>query len=147
MSDESLTNPAVEWVRAAFLFMNVMERDVLTDEFLTDDFVVDDRRSGINYGIIDAATYVEVMRMYWELGSGRPTWTMPEVIAVRGQRIAAFTSVNDFGNDMHLANINCVCLDPQLRLQQRLVFFDVDARDAAIAEVDRMHAEVEAGDA
>lgn len=82
--------------------------------------------------------------MYWELGSGRPTWTMPEVIAVRGQRIAAYTSVNDVGNDMHLASINCVCFDPQPRLQQRLVFFDLDARDAAIAEVDRMQAGIDA---
>ena len=82
-----------------------------------------------------------------DLGSWRPTWTIPEVIAVRGQRIAAMTMVNDFGNDMDSNMIVYVRLDPQLKLRQLVVVFDIDARDAAIAEVDRMHAEIEAGEA
>jgi hypothetical protein len=48
---------------------------------------------------------------------------------------------------MHNDMILCVRFDPQLQLQQRVVQFDIDARDAAIAEVDRMQAEIEAGDA
>ena len=39
--------------------------------------------------------------------------------------------------------IVCECFDPQVRLQQREVSFDIDARDAAIAEVNRMKAEIE----
>ena len=53
-----------------------------------------------------------------DLGSWRPTWTIPEVIAVRGQRIAAMTMVNDFGNDMDSNMIVYVRLDPQLKLRQ-----------------------------
>ena len=85
----------------------------------------------------------EFLKNEWDLGSGRPSWSMPEVIAVRGQRIAAVSLVNDFGNDMHTDMTMCVCFNPQLKLQQRLVFFDVDARDAAIAEVDRMQEEID----
>ena len=57
------------------------------------------------------------------------------------------TMVNDFGNDMDSNMIVYVRLDPQLKLRQLMVVFDIDARDAAIAEVDRMHAEIEAGEA
>jgi hypothetical protein len=114
---------------------------------VTDDFVLDDRRSGINYGLIDATAFPGMIRSIWDVGSGRPSWSIPEVIAVRGQRIAAMTLVIDYGNDMHNDMILCARFDPQLQLQQRVVQFDVDARDAAIAEVDRMQAEIDAGDA
>ena len=55
--------------------------------------------------------------------------------------------VVDYGNDMHTEMLPCIRLDPQLQLLQRRVQFDIDARDAAIAEVDRMQAEIDAGDA
>lgn len=147
MSDEPLTNAAVEFMRSGVLFMNVMDPGGRLEGRFADDFVYEDHRSGINYGILDRDAVEEVVKMSWELGSGRPTWSIPEVIAVRGQRIAAMTMVNDFGNDMNLDMMVCVRLDPQLELRQRMVIYDVDARDAAIAEVDRMQAEIDAGDA
>jgi hypothetical protein len=146
MSDEPLTNAAVEFMRTGLPFMNVAERDEINSP-VTDDFVFDDRRSGFNYGLIDASSYTEMIQSAWEVGSGRPTFSMLEVIAVRGQRIAAVTFTVDYGNDMHTDMISCIRFDSQLQLQQRRVVFDIDARDAAIAEVDRMHAEIEAGDA
>ena len=51
--------------------------------------------------------------------------------------------VLDYGNDMYTDLIACVRFDPQLQLLQRRVTFDIDARDAAIAEVDRMQAEID----
>jgi len=146
MSDEPLTNAAVEFMRATILDMNLMERDEYFAP-LTDDFVLDDRRSGFNNGLIDAATYPELIRSTWDVGSGRPNWSILEVIAVRGRRIAAMMVVIGYGNDMHTDAIICVRLDPQVRRLQRVVTFDIDARDAAIAEVDRMLAEIDAGDA
>ena len=64
MSDEPLSNVAVEWWRAALLSMNVMERDEFTGERVTNDFVFEDRRSGFNYGRLDAPDLVDP-------GSGR----------------------------------------------------------------------------
>ena len=146
MSDEPLTNAAVEFLRAGYLILNVMDRDEFTS-LVTDDFVFEDRRSGFNYGRVDASGYAEMIRSTWDVGSGRPSWSMREVVALRGQRIAAADFVIEYGNDMHTDSIVCVRLDPQLRLLQREVHFDIDARDAATAEVDRMHAEIEAGEA
>jgi len=146
MSDEPLTNAAVEYLRKVFRFMNEMERDELNPT-LSNDFVLDDRRSGINYGLIDTSAYTETIRYTWDVGSGRPTWSIPEVIAVRGQRIAAITAVVDYGNDMRTDMISCLRLGPQLQQLQRAVVFDIDACDLAIAELDRMQAEIDAGHA
>ena len=142
MSDEPLTNAAVERIRAGLRLANVMERDEFTGGALTDDFVFEDRRSGFNYGRHDATTYREASRSVFDVGSGRPSWSIPEVIAVRGRRIAATALVIDYGNDMCTDMIACVRFDPQLQRLQRRVLFDIDARLAAIAELDRMHAEI-----
>ena len=147
MSDEPLTNAAVECIRAGIAFANVMERDEFTGGGLTDDFVFEDRRSGFNYGRHDATTYREVSKTVFDVGSGRPIWSIPEVIAVRGQRTAATILVIEYGNDTYTDMIACVRFDPYVQRLQRRVLFDIDARDAAIAEVDRMHAEIGADNA
>jgi len=147
MSDEPLTNAAVEFIRAGIRVANEMQRDEFTGGALTDDFVFEDRRSGFNYGVVDASAYTVLGKTVFDVGSGRPRWSIPEVIAVRDQRIAATTLVIDYGDDMYTDMIACVRFDPQLRRLQRRVLFDIDAREAAIAEVDRMQAEIDAGDA
>jgi hypothetical protein len=48
-----------------------------------------------------------------------------------------------YGNEMRSEMIVCLRFDPQLQRQQRRVQFDSDARDAAIAEADRMQAEID----
>ena len=65
------------------------------------------------------------------------------MIAVRGQRSAAFIIRVDFGGDTYSENLSCFQLDPTLKLMHRFVAFDVDASDAEIAELDRMHAEID----
>jgi hypothetical protein len=82
MSDEPLTNAAVEWMRAGFRLLNEMERDEIVAA-VTDDFVLDDRRSGVNFGPMDAAGIAEQMKSAWDVGSARPSWSVLEVIAVR----------------------------------------------------------------
>ena len=143
MSDEPLTNALVELAQATYLAMNVMERDEFTDQVFTDDFVFDDRRSGFSYGLLDASAYTELNRTAWDVGSSRPNWSITEVIAVRGQRIAAVAIALDYDDDVHTESIICGCLDRHLQLLRRMVQIDVDDRDAAIAEVDRMYAEID----
>jgi hypothetical protein len=144
MSDEPLINAAVERIRAGIRLANVMQRDEFTGGALTDDFVFEDRRSGFNWGVADASAYPELGKSVFDVGSGRPIWSIPEVIAVRDQRIAATVLVIDYGDGMFTDMIACVRFDPQLRRLQRRVLFDPDDRDAAIAELDRMHAEIAA---
>lgn len=65
------------------------------------------------------------------------------MIAVRDQRIAATVLVIDYGDGMFTDMIACLRFDAQLRRLQRRVLFDLDDRDGAIAELDRMHAEID----
>jgi hypothetical protein len=143
MSDEPLTNAAVDRLRTGIRLANVMQRDEFTGGALTDDFVFEDRRSGFNWGVVEASAYPEISKSVFDVGSGRPSWSIPEVIAVRDQRIAATVLVIDYGDGIYTDMIACVRFDPQLRLLQRRVLFDLDARDAAIALLDEWHAEID----
>ena len=49
----------------------------------------------------------------------------------------------DYGNGMGVEHIECWRLDATLRRANLTVAFDLDDRDAAIAELDRMHAEID----
>jgi hypothetical protein len=49
----------------------------------------------------------------------------------------------DFGNGMQVDSIGINQLDRTLRQLQRVVTFDMGAVDTAIAELDRMHAELD----
>ena len=72
--------------------------------------------------------------------------SISDVIAVRGQRSAAFIIRVDYGDHTYSENLSCFQLDPTLKLMHRFVAFDNDAVDTAIAELDRLHADAEADD-
>ena len=115
---------------------------MLADSF-TDDFVFLDRRTGVNFGEGNASYYARVSEQYWEVG-GQPHWSIPEVIAVRGEWSAAVQQrILSADNDMFVEFINVVDRDPVGDRWRRLVLFDADDRDTAIAELDRMHADID----
>ena len=64
---------------------------------------------------------------------------------MRGEWSAAVVEVTDFGDDTSMEFITCFQLDPETRLVRRHVNFDADRREAAIAELDRMHAGIAHG--
>ncbi len=61
-----------------------------------------------------------------------------------GERCAAYVEKIEFGGvgGMYLEHILVADLDPVLEQPRRYVSFDLDDRDAAIAELDRMPAEI-----
>ena len=61
---------------------------------------------------------------------------------MRGEWSAAVVELTDFGDDTTMEFITSFQLDADSRLVRRHVNFDLDDRDAAIAELDRMHAEI-----
>jgi hypothetical protein len=147
MSDEPLTNAAVEFIRRGHASMNAAESpptDGEVSESVSSDFVYDARnRLGVNFGPSD---WPEFLGSIWHVGAGRPKFSEPQAIAVRGQRCAAITARIDYGNDTYTEYLHCIVLDPGLQRLQRIVSFDPDSlddRDAAIAELDRMHAEID----
>jgi hypothetical protein len=139
MSDEPLTNAAVEWFRG--LLAAATERPTGPGP-VTEDFYYEDRQSGgVNFGRIDAAGFGRFIASAWDVGVGAPDWSVPEVIALRDESSATMNIVLDYGNDTVVDNIACLVLDTSLRLMRRLIIFDLDDREAAIAELERLHAE------
>lgn len=141
MSDEPSTNAAVERFQVLMQFLNAADSlpDVIA---LSGDYEAEDRRTGLNVGSLDAATFQTSLGAAWDLGSGRPTFSITEIIAVRGDRCVAFSLNQDYGNEMNSPQICVLRFDSGLRSFQRLVVFDPEARDAAIVELDRMHAKI-----
>lgn len=140
MSDEPLTNAAVEFLGE--LFARTVEQPSGHVQ-VTDDFFYEDRQSGgVNFGRIDAAGFREFVSTAWDVGTGRPRWTVQRVIAIRGQLSAAMNVSLDYGDDMFVDNILLFQLDANHELMHRLMVFDLDDVDAAVAELDRMHAEL-----
>ena len=145
MSDEP-SNAASESLRYAFDFFT--ERGCPSEKLaragLTDDFTYEDRRSGPSFPDADAETYSKIVLSVWQTGAdGQPRWET-ETLAVRGERFAGVAVRVDYGNGMTFDAIQVIGLDAALSLLQRVVDFDRDDVDGAIAELDRMHGQSEA---
>jgi hypothetical protein len=144
MSDEALTNEAIESIRRLFDWWNSLEAPpVLDPARLADDFVFEDRRSTINFGQVSKTEWPDYLAASWSLSNEPPQRSITEVLAVRGQRCAAFCHVLDLGGGSVVESIHCIRFAPDLRVTERNVQFDIGDRDAAIAELDRMHAEID----
>ena len=144
MSDEPLTNAAVERMRGAYDVVSELAEppSMALADSLRDDLVYFDRRKGVNFGEGDASYFVGILQGFWEAG-GQPHFSIVEVIAVRGEWSAAYVLRTVYGGrDMYSEAINVVEWDPDGGRMRRLVLFDLDDRCAAIAELDRMHAEI-----
>jgi hypothetical protein len=145
MSDEPLTNAAVEGIRGAYALLQAADGPPTdSEEWLSADFTyVGRNRVGVNFGVMTSSDWRGFMASFWEIAPGRLEWSDPVAIAVRGQRCAAITASIGYGNDTFTDFIHCLRLDPALQRLQRIVSFDVDDVDAAIAELDRLHAEID----
>ena len=140
MPQEPLTNAAVEWVRAGHAQLNALDGPP-SGYVQTDDFIAEDRRTGtggLNFGTLDRAGFAEFYNLSWELGARAPRFSITDVVAVRGGELAAVVERIDDGDGMIVEHIAVIQLDTTLRRHRRSVIFDVDAADAAIAELDRL---------
>ena len=128
-----------------------VRRDILnslgqppTGVLVTDDFVLQDQRSGFNFGRIEgAAAYLEWLAYTWRATDERPHFSILEIVSVRGRRCAAVVMNVNYGNGMGVEHIECWRLDATLRRANLTIAFDLDDRDAGIAELDRMNAEID----
>ena len=146
MSDERLTNAAAEFIRRGHASMNAAESPPTSEmsESVSSDFVYDARNSlGVDFGPSD---WPEFLGSIWHVSASRPKFSEPQVLAVRGQRCAVITARIDYGEDAFSEYLHCIVLDPELQRLQRIVSFDPERpgeRDAAIAELERLHGEID----
>ena len=133
-------NAAVEWMIAAHDALNRLD-EAPADLPLTEDFFAEDRRELALYGRVDRDMWVDITAYSWSLGSGRPQWDVNDVVAVRGDRIAALKYWMDWADGMGVEAIACVQIDLERRRLRRVVFFDLDAENDALALLDGWHDE------
>jgi hypothetical protein len=141
-----LTNAAVEWLRSANDTLNSLDDgSVPPGAFgVTTDLVVDDRRpGGIGTGVHDGRSWAAFLESGWAPGVPTPRNSVVDVLAVRGQRLAVALERFDYGAETYSDYLTCTQLDPSLMLLQRYVLFGADEQGAAVAELDRMHAEID----
>ncbi|MEL7158148.1 MAG: hypothetical protein AAFN30_16335, partial [Actinomycetota bacterium] len=103
--------------------------------FLARDMVRHDRRTGFSLPPADRADYLESMRAFSELG-GKPG--PPRHVEVRGGRLVLSEIELDYGADNRTAILAIHRIDND-DLVDLIVSFDLDQRDEAQAELDRLH--------
>jgi hypothetical protein len=145
VSDEPVTNAAVEWLRDAHALMNRREKP--PPHTKPDGFIAEDRRTragGTNFGRLDGENFEAYYNLSWEFGNQRPHFSITDVHAVGGQSLAVVTEKIDYRNDMYFEGVIVIEFDPVLRLHRRSIVFDLEDVDAAIEELDRLLAEGQA---
>ena len=140
VSDE-LSNPASEHLRRVVAFVTdsgSAPPGELVRASRADDFGYEDRRRGPSFPPLGTESFSKFVETIWETGAGRPRFD-DEILAVRGERYVAGTIRLDFGNGWLRESVIVLALDVTLSLVQRVVEFDLDDVDGAMAELDRLH--------
>jgi hypothetical protein len=149
MSDTPPDNTVVRWVRE---YARSLERlaslgDPADLELsLPPGFVYEDRRSGMNFGALTADEFRDLIASTWEVGSDQRRWSIGGVIATRGERLALVEFQIDYGDGSVFESIQLLQIDQTLSSWLRIVDFDVHDLEAAIAELERLHVEIETDD-
>jgi hypothetical protein len=142
-----LRNRAVELVEIGHAYLNSLDGarpDDLGRAF-SEDFVCEDRKAGgVSFGSMDASEYLAAVRSNWDVGRRSPRFDLHRVIAVRGERLAAIHECLDMDDGALVHGITVSQLNDSLTQWQRIIWFDPEDVGAAIAELDRLHAEIEA---
>jgi hypothetical protein len=103
------------------------------------DFVQQDRRRLVAVPDTDREEWIESIQAYWELGKGAPSFTVAEVVAIRGELAVLYRARVAYidGSATELLIVLEIDADAHMR---RAVMFDVDDLAGALAELDRLNA-------
>lgn len=115
------------------------------EEHHSDDFVRVDRRRLVASPNADRATHLEGQLMWFEFGDGQPVFGA-EILAARGDRLALVRASVGYANRQGREALSVVTYDARVEKTIRHVHFDLDGQEAALAELDRQHTQIEAGE-
>lgn len=142
--DDEPRNAAGDAARA---FVNLLPNPDGMEELgrmIADDFVLEDRRRIIGLPSSDKTTFIDGWLAFaHEAGFVANEF---EMSAVRGERLALARYASKFDSAAVTEMLIVGLWDVEGPRSQRMLLFDVDALDAAMAELDRLHAEIEADD-
>jgi hypothetical protein len=111
--------------------------------WMTDDFVRQDRRRLVATPESNGSEFVENVRAWFSVGAGTPRFRVAEVYAVAGDRCVTHRVSIDFDGSFASDMIHSIRCNASVDKMQKIVTFDPDDLDAALAELERLHAEIE----
>lgn len=111
---------------------------------VTDDFRREDRRRLVGLPDNGAEGFVDGIEALFELGRGTPTFSVVQIVATRGQRLALAHNRIEYPDGIAIELLSLVQLAADLGRMEIEIDFDVDDVEAALAELDRLHAAIEA---
>jgi hypothetical protein len=109
---------------------------------LPENFRRYDRRRLVGLPTTDAQGLVDGMRAYFELGQGVPTFSVPRVVAERGERLCAVVTRAEYPTGAAIEILSIVQLTPDGKRVEINIDYDVDDEAEAVAELDRLQAEL-----
>ena len=123
----------------------LMVRDGLS--LCTEDFVRYDQRRMTAQPPADRQGWLDALVTWEELAGGRwPTFEITETLAVRGRRLAANRWTMGLGTVSEVEFIIVVRANEAVDQAEVFYFFDPEDADEALAELDRLHAEIKVED-
>ena len=111
---------------------------------LADDFVREDRRRLIDFATATGEELVAYALSWFDVGDGQPKFSTIGTVAVRGERLALVHWRVGYEDGMGTELLAVGQYDERVQITQRVIAFDLEDINAAIVELDRMHAEIEA---
>lgn len=112
----------------------------LTAITMTEDFVREDRRRLIGLPPADRAQFSEQVLAWRDIADGKPTFRVPEVVAVAGDRLVLLVVSIEYASGQSVEMLQVVQFDDAVDRQQRIISFDGDDRDLALAELEALRA-------
>ena len=132
-------NAAREFIASTFAPVLKAGRPPKAAALISDDFSYLDRRSGpANMGRLDEADWPTFVSLVWELGTGDPRLSVGETVGQRGEALAAALVEIDYGNGFSVEFITLFQLNDSLSHVRRIIDFDLDDVDSAIAALDEL---------
>ena len=139
-------NPASDLARYGFGRFADLEFLAGLPDRLSHDFVADDRRRIVGLGTTNRRASLEGYGLLRDLG-GPVKVEVQEILGTRGKRLVALRvrhTFTDRGAEME--SIWVIQYDRPVWLTERMVQFDSEDVGPALAELDRLHNEIEAND-
>lgn len=132
-------NAATE--RLAYHVEVLHRQAALPRELYTDDFVFEDHRRLVGLPTADAEAFARSRKVNLELGAvgGRTE----RILGVAGESCCCIVHVTTFEGGQVSEMIQVLQYDQQVERLRRLVLFDPDDQDAALAEMERLHAGID----
>jgi len=139
------SNEASEFAYRAVAMLNDREFMVRNGlSMCTEDFVRYDRRRMTAQPPADRQGWLNAMLTFEELSGGQwPTFELTSTLAVRGNRLVANRWTMGLGGAGEVEFLVVTLTDQSVERNEIIYFFDPEDTNDALAELDRLHAELE----